>query len=225
MVDCPPMAKTKSTKKAPSATYGEPKYPYTLTPNSLRRFLDMITSKPKPTKIVGETLKAWGLKNTNDKSILRVLKELGLLTSSGETTEIYAGYIGGAKGPSVLGAQVKRVYSELFDHITNPASASLEELKNFFKVYGGGGEDVTRFQIQTFKVLVEHSTFGASDPLDAANAPADASGSAPVTGPERYDNSPVVRIDLHIHLPENKTKLDYDSIIESIATHLYQKKS
>lgn len=217
------MAATKISKKAPAATYGEPKYPYTLTPNSLRRFLDMITSKPKPTKIVGETLKAWGLKNTNDKSILRVLKELGLLTPSGETTEIYAGYIAGTKGPSVLGSQVKRVYRELFDHVANPATAGLEELKNFFNVYGGGGEDVTRFQIQTFKVLVEHSTFGASDPLDASEVQAGAPQAGAVIA-AGYEQSPTIRIDLHIHLPENKSRTDYDSIIESIANHLYQKK-
>jgi hypothetical protein len=218
------MAKKKTTKKQPAASYGEPKYPYTLTPNSLRRFLDMVTGKPKPTKVVGETLKAWGLKNTNDKSILRVLKDLGLLTQSGEPTESYVGYISGAKGSSVLGAQVKRVYKELFDHITNPATAGHDELKDFFKVYGGGGEQTTKYQIQTFKVLVEHSTFGALDPLDPGSQKI--SNGLPTEGTRLPlpAESPAIRIDLHIHLPENKSRTDYDSIIESIANHLYQKK-
>jgi hypothetical protein len=32
---------------------------------------------------------------------------------------------------------------------------------------------------------------------------------------------PAVKIDLHIHLPENKTARDYDSIIQDIAKYIY----
>jgi Family of unknown function (DUF5343) len=215
-------AKSKAGKTTSASTYGEPKYPYTWTPASLRRFLDQVPTKPKPEKVTPPTLKAWGFKNTNDKSILRVLKSLELLSSSGEPTVNYIEYMSPDKGPASLGRQIRKVYGTLFSHVSNPGSANQEELRNFFNTYGGGGEEVVRLQIQTFKALAEHATFGAADPLEKQER--NASGASETTGNSNAGRRPdaAVRIDPHIHLPENKTKAEYDSILESIAKHIYQ---
>jgi hypothetical protein len=217
-------SKSRAAKKATSGgTYGEPKYPYTLTPSSLRRFLDQVPTKPKPEKVTAPTLKAWGFKNTNDQSILRVLKALELLGSAGEPTTSYIEYMSRDKGPAALGRQIRKVYGALFTHVANPANAGQEELKNFFNTYGGGGERIVQLQIQTFKALAEHATFGASDPLDQAEEDDEQQpGLGQQTKRLRRGSDAAVRIDLHIHLPENKTKADYDSILESIAKHIYK---
>jgi hypothetical protein len=35
---------------------------------------------------------------------------------------------------------------------------------------------------------------------------------------------PPIKIDLHIHLPENKTTRDYEAIIQDIARYIYGRK-
>jgi hypothetical protein len=216
------IAKSKEEKTTSAGTYGAAKYPYTLTPAALRRFLDQIPTKPKPEKVNATTLKAWGFKNSNDHSILRVLKSLELLSSSGEPTVNYVEYMSPDKGPAALGRQIRKVYGTLFSHVSNPGSANQEELKNFFNTYGGGGEEVVRLQIQAFKALAEHATFGAADPLEQTERNTSSASETTANSNAGRRQDAAVRIDLHIHLPENKTKAEYDSILESIAKHIYQ---
>ncbi len=80
-----------------------PKFPYTNKPNSLRKFLEQIPQRPKPAKVNFDLLKGWGLKDTNDQSIIRVLKALGFVGSNGEPTDRYTEFMTPGKGPAVLG--------------------------------------------------------------------------------------------------------------------------
>ena len=215
--------KKKTPKIARDETSAEPKFPYCVTPKSLRRFLEIVPQKPKPPKVTGATLKVWGLKNTNDQSILRVLKAVDLLGPTGDTTPTYAEFMTKDKGPAALGRKIQAVYSTLFENVTNPEKASNADLTNFFNIHSGGGERTIRYQIDTFKALAAHATFGETDPLsgeEGNDRGRDGGGgkSSNRTG------EPAIRIDLHIHLPENKTRADYDALLESIATHLYRQK-
>jgi hypothetical protein len=103
--------------------------------------------------------------------------------------------------------------------VTSPEKAQNEELRSFFNINSGGSESTIKFQIDTFKALASYATFGETDPLDQKE---DAQNGG--QGTNNYGNIPTIRIDLHIHLPENKTKADYDAIIESLANHLYRDK-
>lgn len=217
------MAPKKQKKESSSnAAYGTPKYPYASTPSSLGRFLSMVPNKPKPEKVNSATIKAWGFKNTNDQSIIRVLKTIDLVSPGGEPTKSYEEFMQPGKGPAALGRQIKQVYPTLFSTVLNPGTAPHDELKSFFNTYGGGSEKVVQLQIQTFKAMAQYATFGASDPLEQEDAvPGDN-----FSGEQNHRNgssNPTIRIDLHIHLPENKTKADYDSILEGIAKHIYGK--
>jgi hypothetical protein len=215
---------TKASKKVvKEEVSSEPLYPYTTTPNSLRRFLEMVPQKPKPPRITGDTLKVWGFKNSNDATVLRALKKLELLNSNGDTTPIYAEFMHRDIGASVLGRQIKSVYSALFENVANPGTASTEELTNFFNIHSGGSEKTIRFQIDTFKALAAYATFGESDPLETPDSSIDGTQGPSHTTRSGSSGTPPIHIDLHIHLPENKSKSDYDAIMESIANHLYKR--
>lgn len=208
------------SKKSKSEETGTPKYPYTTMPQSLRRLLEIIPTKPKPPKVNGNTLKIWGFKNTNEQSMLRVLKALSLLTNNGDTTEGYASFMRKDIGASVLGKLLQDTYVELFENVANPGTATNDDLVSFFNIHSGGSEKTIKMQIETFKALASHATFGKTDPLEQPVGSTSISTVAPET---RGSSDPVIRIDLHIHLPENKTKGEYDAIMESIATHLYKR--
>lgn len=214
--------KTKKKKAASKAARNEtgtdPKFPYCNKPKSLRRFLEMVPDKPKPPKVTGATLKVWGFSDTNDQSILRVLKAVDLLSTNGETTQTYADFMTKDKGPGVLGKKIREVYSTLFENVTNPEKGSTGDLTSFFNIHSGGGEKTIRFQIDTFKTLASFATFGEADPLSGNEVRGEAANADKNKG---RDLEPAIRVDLHIHLPENKTRADYDALLESIALHLY----
>src|SRR5438552_17992176 len=106
--------KPKKSNDAAKSGTTQPKFPYSNKPNTLRKFLEQIPKRPKPTKVNADTLKGWGLKDSNDYSIIRVLKALGLVGGNGEPTEEWTEFMTPGKGPAVLGKAVRRVWAPLF---------------------------------------------------------------------------------------------------------------
>ncbi len=214
------MAKKKGKKAADSGT---PKFPYTNEPKSLRRLLAEIPKRPKPTKINMDTIKSWGVSNNNNASTaIRVLKAIGLLGAAGETTPAYVDFMKKGTGPTVLAEHIKGTYKALFDNSLAPQDESEEELKNLFNIHSGGGEDAMRLQLQTFKALCEYADFSAGAGAgQAASAAGAVPGQASTAERGIAQQFPPIQVDLHIHLPENKTTRDYEAIIQDIARYIY----
>jgi hypothetical protein len=62
------MAKEKVKKQQDVKNhYGEPIFPYCTVPSTLRKFLGMAPTRPKPQKVNYQPLQGWGFKNTNDQ--------------------------------------------------------------------------------------------------------------------------------------------------------------
>lgn len=214
------MAKKKTTKKAASSSAAttRPKFPYSTKPNSLRRFLESVPQKPKPPKVNSATLKAWGLRDTNDQTIIRVLKALAFIDASGAPTDRYTEFMSPGKGPTVLAVAVREVWAPLFDHSHEPQREDDTTLRNYFNIHSGGSENTISLQIQTFKAACDHADFAAQPGdlvTDSVSAPAVAAPSA-IRG-----SQPAIHIDLHIHLPENKSRRDYEYIFEDIARYIF----
>jgi hypothetical protein len=123
-----------------------------------------------------------------------------------------------ATGAQVLGAEIRRVYAPLFAASHKPYDESSENLKNLFNIHSGG--TTLDFQIQAFKALCESAAFdGVAAPTAGAGAGSPpAAGGALTTGASAQ---PVVNINLHIHLPENKTRRDYETMIEDIGRYIF----
>jgi hypothetical protein len=124
-------------------------------------------------------------------------------------------------GPSVLAGHIRTTYRVLFENSLAPQTEPEEELKKLFHIHSGGGEDTMRLQVQTFKALSEYADFNAAGQGEAGrNTPSSGPGQAtPPKGGEQQ--LPAIQVDLHIHLPENKTTRDYEAIIQDIARYIY----
>lgn len=123
-------------------------------------------------------------------------------------------------GPGVLAERLRAVYRVLFENSHAPQSESDDELKKLFNIHSGGGEDAMRYQIQTFKALSEYANFSSiSAPGETGSAGATTGAGAPAR--QHGGQLPPIQIDLHIHLPENKTSRDYEAIIQDIARYIY----
>ena|SRR5438552_3801700 len=212
---------TKTFKREEVAAKTEARFPYTTKPSSLRRLLKEIPKKPRPPKFDIDQLKSWGFSDRNDHSMLRVLKAINMLNDKNEPTELYSRFMSIDVGAAALGPEIKRVYAPMFQASHTPYSESAEKLENLFNIHSGGGERCIDYQIQTFKALCENATFDQTDSRG---------GTAPAAT-ERTSNQglsgvnslapPVININLHIHLPENKTRRDYEDMIEDIGYHIF----
>jgi hypothetical protein len=91
-----------------------------------------------------------------------------------------------------------------------------------FNIHSGGGERTIDQQIQTFKALCENTSFDVIP--TPANTTGSAAGTQPIQGTALQSGTtggPAVHIDLHIHLPENKSRRDYEDIIENIGRYIF----
>lgn len=213
------MAKTGTTKASHSS---DPKFAYTTAPSVLRKLLKEIPKRPKPPKVDENTLQSWGLpKGGNPLTAVRVLKKLGLLSTSGEPQEAYVEFMKQGTGPRALAARIKDHYRVLFENSHSPQTDSTDALKNLFNIHSGGGEATLDLQIQTFKALCEHADFtGAKPAAEGSDAGANDAGQSG-SGGGGAPGLPPIKVDLHIHLPENKSTRDYEAIIQDIAKYIY----
>jgi Family of unknown function (DUF5343) len=215
-------AKTTTTVKSTEA-----KFPYTTKPGSLRRLLKNIPGKPKPAKFDIDLLRSWDFKDANDHSMLRVLKAVRLLNDKNEPTEIYTQFMNLDGGPGVLGAELKRLYASMFTASHTPYNEPAEKLQNLFNIHSGGGDRALELQIQTFKALCESATFDGSTTRVANSAPLapSVSGNPPAVAQSQGVGQAAININLHIHLPENKTRREYEDIIEDIGRYIFGRTS
>ncbi len=221
-------AKAPTKNKASARVLAETtaKFPYTTKPASLRRLLKEMPGKPRPPKFDMNLLKSWGFNDANDHSMLRVLKAVNLTNDKNEPTELYSRFMSLDGGAKALGPEVKRVYEPLFQASHTPYSESNEKLQNLFNIHSGGGDRSLDQQIQTFKALCEYASFEiavGNKPAVGANLGVVGAGSAGVSGGGASDinGGPIVNINLHIHLPENKSRRDYEDIIEDIGRYIF----
>jgi len=209
----------KKEKEEPEKS--KPKFPYTTEPKSLRRLLAEIPKRPKPTKITMETLKSWNVSNNNNAvTAIRVLKTIGLLGTSGEPGPDYIEFMKTGTGPTALAQHIKNTYKVLFENSLAPQNEPDDELKKLFNIHSGGGEDVMRLQVQTFKALCDYADFQQASAPAKPRAEAVGAAGSHGTGDDGQ-KLPPVQVDLHIHLPENKTTRDYEAIIQDIARYIY----
>jgi hypothetical protein len=94
-------------------------------------------------------------------------------------------------------------------------------LRKFFNIHSGGAEATIELQVQTFKALCEHADFTANSSDGKATGSPGRSESLGVNGGDGVPPLPPIKVDLHIHLPENKTTRDYEAIIQDIAKYIY----
>lgn len=179
--------------------------------------------RPRPSKVNADTLKAWDLKDTNDQTIIRVLKALGLVGPSNEPTDRYVEFMTPGKGPKLLAQAVKEVWGPLFGLSHQPHKEDDPTLKNYFNIHSGGSPATLALQIQSFKAVCDFADFSATSVAPTSASIAQGSAAPLMAQGVGAGNGPTIHIDLHIHLPENKSRRDYEYIFEDIAKYIYGK--
>ena len=106
-------------------------------------------------------LKDMGFTSSNDRSVIKVLKFLKLLDSSGKPQTNYKEYVDHNKSKAVLAACIRSSYDDLFKSDQNAQNKSATDLKGWFKTKTGVGEKVAEKMATTFKSLSSYADFTA----------------------------------------------------------------
>lgn len=217
--------KKKTTKKTArtSAASSSPKLPYCTAPAALRRFLAEVPNKPIPQKVNNDLLSAWNLGGHNANSIIRVLKAISLVSGSNDPTPEYQAFMHQGSGPVRLAQLIRSKYAPLFQSHHLPHKEPDTTLHRLFNIHSGGAAGTVNYQIATFKALCDYADFETDSAVaspESSASDATAASSSAATG-SQLASGPGIHIDLHIHLPENKTSRDYERIFEDIARHIY----
>jgi hypothetical protein len=196
----------------------EEKFAYTTVPNTLRNFLKGVPDRAVPLKVTSAYLRTISMKSSNDRTIIPVLKFIGLLDGSGAPKDEYSQFKNKMKGGLVLANLIRTAYADLFSTYDDPHNQSEEALLNFFREKTKLGSNAVRLMTATFKVLCEFADFKGTTPVGEALKAVRAEEAALVTG------YPSINITLQIHLPESKDSAIYDSIFQAISRHLLKGK-
>ncbi|MBX4900123.1 DUF5343 domain-containing protein [Sinorhizobium sp. B11] len=204
-------------------------FAYTNVPGKIKPLLDKIRTIGIPPKVGTPWLKTIGYTSSNDKSLVGVLKFVGLIDSSGTPTPIWNG-LRGSHHKKVLGEAIMKGYAELYAIYPDAHTRTNTEIGHVFTTSSTAGQQVISKTVATFKALVAEADFSA----DAASAdtaihtgplhtaPVQSAPTSPTM--PNMQNGPAVHIDIQIHISPESTAEQIDKIFESMAKHLYGRK-
>jgi hypothetical protein len=213
----------------------EKKYPYTTVPNNLRKLLAKIPSLGSPPTASQKWLESIGFTGGNNKSLLPVLRHIGVITASGEPTEYWTALRSGDK--ATFSDAVRESYKDLFVTYTDAHKQPPETLRTFFRTHTGLGEKAQSFCVRTFQVLVEFGDFNTAtdlkrkvkteadrkeEKLDLQVPREDDRVDPPRRTRSRSEDTPplALTVNLQIELPPSADGEVYDKLFAAMGKHL-----
>lgn len=203
-------------------------YTYTTVPGKIARLLQKIREVGVPSKANQQWMRTIGFTSSNDKTLLGVLKQIGLVDSSSIPTSTWTQFRG-ANSKEVLGSAIRNGYAELFAVYADADRRSVTEIEHVFSTSTSAGRQAIGKTVSTFKALCEQATFSDSAASElAVSAPTvhqPTNSSSQAADATQAPNAPSVHIDIQVHIAPESTPEQIDQIFKSMAKHLYGKAS
>lgn len=208
-------------------------YPYCTVPGKLSEFLGKVQSLGIPDKVNTKWLPTIGFGSKNDRTIIPVLKHVGLVSTDGVPTQAWTDFRGAASGRA-LGAAIVAAYDQLFKTYPDAPNRSADELQAFFRGHSSYGAQAVAKAVTTFKALCQHAEFDEAG-SSTQNVPrsdklpgVDKGKSTPASTPAANQKPPTARqlpsmhIDIQIHISPEASTEQIEKIFESMSKHLYK---
>lgn len=201
---------------------------YVTVPGNLTRFLEAIQTAGVPPRVTFEFVKTLGLKSSNDRPIITVMKAIGFLDSSGSPTDLYKRYRNKGQSGRVLAEALRAAYADLFMANTNAQDLSPEKLKGIVATKTDKGERVVKEIVATFKALCKVADFSLGDDEvpdapsvgEVAQTPAAAAAGDRGDLPRAHARATTFHYNIQIHLPTTTDISVYNAIFKSLREQL-----
>ncbi len=196
-------------------------YPYMMSNNKIAPIIGKIQQAARPQKFTIEVLRTLGFTSTNDRAFIPLFKKLGFLADDGTPTALYDQLKDATSTKSVLAAQIKELYSELYAINTEIHKATEADIKGAIsRVTGKDADGVGRIY-NTFKALC-----GIADFSQTISAPLPAKEEEEKDDPAPISNALVAlrpsefHYNIQIHLPATNDISVYNAIFKSLKENL-----
>jgi len=157
---------------------------------NLHTILDKIQKAAVPDAFGMTFLKDMGFTSSNDRTVIKVLKFLGMLDSAGKPQASYREFMDHTKAKRVLAAVLRHAYDDLFKSDKSAQARSFNDLKGWFKTKTGAGDKVAEKMATTFKSLASYADFNNPLEVPAAEPPPKAQTPERPTGVENSKDEP-----------------------------------
>jgi len=196
--------------------------PYLASNKNVAPLFEKIASAKIPDKFTHEFLQnIIGLKSTNDRSLIPLLRNLGFLDQSGSPTSSYR-LLKGSRSDhrAAIAGGVRNAYQGLFDADVNADQLSGEKLKGLIAQVAGTDDQMTGRIASTFSTLAKLGDFTAKV------APEEEKGSAKEEGMDEGEETDTKRkpkglrtefhYNIQVQLPSNGTEETYLNIFNAL---------
>lgn len=192
--------------------------PYLMSVTNLTAILDRIREAGTPPKFTYEFLKSsLGFGSSNDRGVIKVLKQLGFLTSDSTPTGRYNQFRSGSTSGAALAAGLRDGWADVFLADQKAHEKTVSELTGLFKAVTGKGESVAQKMASTFKTLAGKADWNQS--LDEATGEDTETEDAPES-PGKARGRMTLHQDVHIHLPPTSDVAVYTAIFRALRDEL-----
>jgi len=197
--------------------------PYMHSATNLSGILDRIRSAATPPKFTHEFLKSnLGFGSSNDRSVIKVLKQLKFLTADAVPTERYNAYRGHSSGRPIADG-LREGWGPLFLSDERVYEKSGTELEGIVKNVTGSGDAVAKKVAKTFKTLAEKADWTeSSDESQLADSDETSVDSRPSEDEASSTSAGALRLhhDIHLHLPPTSDVGVYRAIFKAMKSEL-----
>jgi hypothetical protein len=204
--------------------------PYMPSVTNVARILDAIQKAGAPEAFGLDFLKDLGFTSSNDRAVIKLLKYIGFLDTSGKPQTAYREFMDGARARSVLATKLRSAYDDLFTSDREAHGQAVAKLKGWFKTKTGVGDAVAEKMASTFKALANYATFeqlppGAPSPSIRSSSQDEDKVVDPIVSSKNGGNgnhagafSFAYRIE--VHLPDTANVDTYRAIFKALREEL-----
>jgi len=156
-----------------------------------------------------------GLKGSNDRQLIPLLRALGFLDPSGRPTANYALLKNSSTASRALAEAIRTAYKPVFDASQDAQSLSSADLKGLIGQVAGTDEDMTSRISGTLNALTKLADFSTNDQAASKEEPPASKEETPPDG-TTAKLRPEFHYNIQVHLPANATEETYLQIFNSL---------
>ena len=203
-----------------------PEFPYVLTSSKSSRLFAEIRDRGVPPKVTRAWLEAAGFKSKNDRAFVGMLKFLGVISSSGEPTELY-NRLRVPDWPGHLGDLIRASYSDIFSDYENAQLRTKQQIVDQMRtIDSSASSNVLELKATTFGHLCGLAQFSegtsSSGEVQVAEPVTPEGGHSGTMQVKRGEpNSHLtVNVNISLEIPAVEDQKVYDALFESMAKHI-----
>lgn len=199
--------------------------PYLSSNRNVEKLFATIAAAKVPERFTQDFLLGTiGLKGSNDRQLIAMLKNLGFLDQSGAPTAAYRLLKSADTAPTAIADGIRRAYAPLFAANESAHALAPEKLKGLVAQVAGTDDGMTGRIFQTLQALLKCADFSsgpspAAPPSSPNGVDEDREVDAPVStsrsGPPR-GLRPEFHYNIQVHLPNNATEEVYLNIFNAL---------